>query len=170
MIKWKNLLERDKSEVTAEDLSEIRIAIASMKALVSELKNKAKTGSADIGTVIMWDSPTLPTSGRWAVCNGSNGTNNMQDRFIMMHSEDIPGGTIGGTETEILESKHNPPHTHLSGLWHRTNVGARSYKGRTRPYASPASTSDATTSWEGGSEPHNNIPPYYAVVYLKRII
>jgi len=51
----------------------------------------------------------------WALCNGQNGTKNLEDKFIKsLGSSTAIGDTSGGATTQIL-AKNLPPHKHDSG-------------------------------------------------------
>ena len=56
------------------------------------------------GMIILWSGTfaTIPTG--WALCNGTNGTPNLADRFVMGASSSYPIGTTGGTNDATLVS------------------------------------------------------------------
>lgn len=74
------------------------------------------------GIILMWNTTTAPTG--WAICDGTNGTPNLINRFIYgsslkqssssssasMNSTDI--GTSGGTNGAILTTNNLPAHSH----------------------------------------------------------
>jgi hypothetical protein len=62
-----------------------------------------------VGTIIAWDNESIPEN--WAVCNGSNGTPNLVDRFIRGAAEDGDVETTGGTATHT----HGNPDTGYDG-------------------------------------------------------
>ncbi len=51
--------------------------------LLADSLGTASTGTIPIGGIILWSGSTgtIPTG--WALCNGSNGTPNLQDRFVV---------------------------------------------------------------------------------------
>ena len=69
------------------------------------------TALVPLGGIIMWSGTTIPTG--WALCNGSNGTPNLQDRFIVGAGSDrYAVGATGGSANATLVS-HN--HTGTTG-------------------------------------------------------
>lgn len=76
------------------------------------------------GTITMWSGSTAPSG--WAICNGTNGTPNLQGRFIVGYKPsdtdyDNPGskssggttnGDTGGSESVTLTTAQIPSHNH----------------------------------------------------------
>jgi len=50
----------------------------------------------------------------WALCNGLNGTPNLQDRFVMGTTKASEVGNEGGSNNYILSIDNLPPHTHYA--------------------------------------------------------
>lgn len=48
-----------------------------IKQLVTHIKNAV----LPVGSIIMFKNSTIPTG--WAICNGSNGTPDLRDRFVI---------------------------------------------------------------------------------------
>jgi len=72
------------------------------------------------GSISMWSGPlsTIPLG--WAICDGSNGTPDLTDRFILsVESNEDPGG-IGGSGNITLSVDNLPEHQH--GLSHTHTV------------------------------------------------
>lgn len=74
------------------------------------------SGTVPAGGIIMWSGSTANIPTGWALCDGSNGTPNLRDRFIVGAGSSYATGTTGGTNSVTLGSEHMPSHTHtLSG-------------------------------------------------------
>lgn len=72
----------------------------------------ALSGSVPAGVIVMWSGPLSAIPQGWALCNGSNGTPNLSDRFITgVASGENPGAT-GGSNTVTLTASQLPAHTH----------------------------------------------------------
>ena len=120
------------------------------------------------------------------------------DRVLIGAGNTYPAESIGGEATVTLTKDQIPSHTHTRGTMNITGGGGfyenPSVSGLHAPYGAFYLTSaktyvgasasdkdnaslefDASRSWTGetssvgGNQPHNNIPPYYAVYIWKRI-
>ncbi len=83
--------------------------------------------SIPIGGIIMWSGANNTWPSNWALCNGSNGTPNLQGRFVLS-SGSVTGLTtrtthqVGGLETVALTEQQMPAHSH--GVTARTGGGS----------------------------------------------
>ena len=102
----------------------------------------------------------------WAICDGSKGTPDLRGRFVLMakDSEHLIMST-GGAKTHTLTEAEMPSHNHdfqadFDGSGFHNGVPARygDQNGGTR-----------TTYNRGGNQPHNNMPPYYTLVYIMKL-
>jgi microcystin-dependent protein len=109
----------------------------------------------------------------WAICDGSKGTPDLRGRFVLMAQDSIPAGapagstvhsimSKGGEETHVLTETEMPSHSHSGGGQSSGGViccgsdgGVRTYPGESSP--------------KGGNAPHNNMPPYYTLVYIMKL-
>lgn len=115
------------------------------------------------------------------------------DRVLIGAGNTYPVESIGGEATHTLTQNEIPAHTHTRGTMNITGVvnsPAETYYGSPSGafYLNGTGASvgghefnvtklgfDASRSWTGetssvgGNQPHNNIPPYYAVYIWKRI-
>ena len=68
------------------------------------------------GMIMMWGGSvgSIPTG--WQLCNGSNGTPDLRDRFIVGAGTSYPVGNIGGNTSITLSSSNLPAHTHSLSL------------------------------------------------------
>lgn len=102
---------------------------------------------------------------KFAICNGSNSTPDLRDRFIL-GAGNQSSGTTGGEASHTLTVDELPSHKHsmvgngsqLVSPWNRTierGEGDMRYS--------------FETGLTGNNQPHNNIPPYIALFYIMRI-
>lgn len=130
-----------------------------------------------LGTIIMYapastsefDGSGLGTASNvigWAICNGSNSTPDMRSRFVVGYNPSDPDyDTItetGGAKTVTLTVNQMPAHTHDITL-----AGSDSGTGFVDEGSSNVGT--RATSSAGGGLAHENRPPYFTVLYLKKI-
>ena len=148
-------------------------------------------GSAEIpdafspGMIILWSglTSTIPTG--WALCNGTDGTPNLTDRFIMGAGNTYGVNQTGGYKDATLVSHnhtgstggaggHSHTYTGRSGSTKVDNsgmIGASSY-----PLGAPTVNTSAVSnhthsvsvSTQGVSATNRNLPPYYALAYIMR--
>jgi hypothetical protein len=147
------------------------------------------------GMIMMWAGTiaTIPTG--WVLCNGSNGTPDLRDRFIIGASQDSGGvarTNVTGSLTQTGGSKDSivVSHTHTAsssvtdpGHTHTANIQNEILQGgpfsTVRPVAAGTGTIGMTTSTTGvtvstsvsstGSSGTNaNLPPYYALAFIMK--
>lgn len=89
-----------------------------------ELEVKEQVGGiVPCGGIIMWNGNTLPEG--WVLCNGSNGTPNMVDRFVYGRQISTTGATGGANVTTItLTEDHLPTHNHDAGTLLASSVNS----------------------------------------------
>jgi len=64
-----------------------------------------------IGGIIMWSGVNVPNG--WALCNGSNNTPNLLDRFIVGAGNLYDLGDLGGADSVTLSPNQLPDHRHF---------------------------------------------------------
>ena len=138
------------------------------------------------GGIIMWSGTIANIPTGWALCNGTNGTPNLQDRFIVGATSGgdgvYPGVGVnqtGGNKDAII-----PYHNHTdAGHTHNYDPGINSpdnnplrlqgndlntprYGGQTRT----TGTGHANISYAGtaNNQINANLPPYYALAFIMK--
>ncbi len=110
------------------------------------------------GGIIMWSGSIASIPSGWALCNGSNGTPNLQDRFIVGAGGSYSIGESGGEAAHTLTEAEMPAHTHpVQGTGSGGNLNGANTSG------------PATTGSTGGGLAHENRPPYYSLAYIMRL-
>jgi hypothetical protein len=142
------------------------------------------------GMIMLWSGSSATIPSGWLLCDGSNSTPDLRNRFVVGATSTYAVGATGGTADAIVVS-----HTHTatstvtdSGHQHTlTNFGsaqAGSDNGGAPVMAStgygtgrdPNPTNSATTgitvatsiSSTGSSGTNANLPPYYALCYIMK--
>jgi len=155
-------------------------------------------GLTPIGGIIMWSGSLASIPTNWALCNGSNGTPNLQDRFIVgagsSYAVNGTGGSAtasGSTDATALSLSQIPSHSHTvsdPGHSHLLSPSYGMYAGigynpiiLTNNYTSSqvGTTQNKTgisIAATGGNQGHSHtvssigtIPPYYALAYIMRV-
>ena len=69
-------------------------------------------GTIPVGGIIMWSGAvgSIPTG--WALCNGSSGTPDLRDRFVVGAGSAYTPGNTGGSDGVTLTTDQIPSHSH----------------------------------------------------------
>ncbi|MCK9582139.1 MAG: tail fiber protein [Endomicrobiales bacterium] len=78
------------------------------------------------GAIIMWSGTTIPNG--WAICDGSNGTPNLEDRFILATNNLNELTKTGGSNSYLLSVAQLPAHNHTITV---DSAGNHSHTGTT---------------------------------------
>ena len=139
------------------------------------------------GMIMMWSGTIATIPSGWLLCNGSSGTPDLRDKFIIGASADSGGAAktnvtasytqTGGTKDAIVVSHTHtatvtdPGHNHTYAVG---GVSGANFPVVSNGFGSNPSTSTATTgitvanSTEGSSGTNQNLPPYYALAFIMK--
>jgi microcystin-dependent protein len=134
----------------------------------------------------MWSGSIASIPTGWALCNGGNGTPNLLDRFIVGAGSGYGPGATGGENSVTLSENTMPQHRHYYGFAQGSNGAINNgYIGITDvnntgnvAELEQSGGNDgqrlaafyAASNVAGGSQPHENRPPYYALAFIMRIV
>lgn len=121
----------------------------------------------------------------WHICDGTNGTPDLRGKFILGASDSHVVGSTGGEENHTLTIDEMPVISGTigsrngdnGGIFERDATGVFSYQDPQKGVTYEAQ-GDGSPSWTtyrtaklsfGGSQPHNNMPPYYALSYIMKV-
>lgn len=127
------------------------------------------SGKVHVGMIIIWSGSVASIPTGWQLCNGTNGTPDLRDRFVIGAGSTYAVDASGGAATIDLEHAHTPAgsaasgstaHTHTQGstgnesAHTHTDSGttggpSSSVSGKAGSYSYPTSTH--THSWSGSS-------------------
>ena len=66
------------------------------------------------GVIVMWSGTLATIPAGWALCDGTNGTPDLQNKFIRGATTTTLPGTKGGADTVTLETTNLPSHAHTT--------------------------------------------------------
>lgn len=147
--------------------------------LLADSLGTVSTGTIPIGGIILWSGSTGSIPDGWALCNGSNGTPNLRDRFVVGAGSGYAVNATGGAATVTLTEAQMPQHNH--GAANSTdrvvrttgntdgfpNLGGQ-FGGATAQLSLSNTVGGGGGANKGSSQAHENRPPYYALAYIMR--
>ena len=142
-----------------------------VNSLLGDINKKAdKEAGIVAGMILMWSGSTTSVPEGWNLCDGTNGTPDLRNRFIVGAGSSYSVGSKGGSDTVTLTTAQIPSHSHtyFKGSGNKTTVNEGSGWGSSNVMSS-LSTSDATTGSAGSGSAHENRPPYYALAYIMKL-
>lgn len=119
-------------------------------------------GCVPIGTIVIWSGTAENIPAGWALCDGQDGRPDLRDRFVLGAGAVHAVGETGGSEEVTLTELQMPMHNHGIRLHNVTSSATGSGKNVLSGY----DTYSSNTVNAGHSQPHNNMPPYYALCYI----
>ena len=119
------------------------------------------------GGIIMWQEPEIPVG--WLLCDGTNGTPDLRDRFVLGYGNRNVG-TVGGEERVTLTVDQIPSHNHSSGDLYVYGASGGGGGGESTSGGASFGTLpvNGSTGYTGGGESHNNMPPYYVLYFIQK--
>lgn len=135
------------------------------------------------GVIVIWSGSASAIPSGWYLCNGSNSTPDLRDRFVVGVGSTYSVGNTGGSKDAVLVSHTHtatvtdPGHNH--SINNSTNVlralgGQNGSNSGSNWRNDTISNNSATTgitvsnSTEGVSGTNANLPPYYALCYIMK--
>jgi hypothetical protein len=140
------------------------------------------------GMIMLWSGSTGSIPSGWVLCNGSNSTPDLRNRFVVgagdTYSVDATGGSADATLVShthtATSSVTDPSHAHLSAQGTEfpiyavsgTATGPSGQRGgdphgKTEAVTTGISVS-TSISTAGSSATNANLPPYYALAYIMK--
>jgi len=114
------------------------------------------SSSVPRGIILMWNSTsaTIPTG--FQLCDGSNGTADLRDRFIVGAGTTYSFGATGGANTNTLTLANLPTHTHTAtSTFTGTALGSHSHSISDPGHYHYTGSSDGIGSGRGGGDAGN---------------
>jgi microcystin-dependent protein len=147
----------------------------------------AVAASFPTGGIILWSGSIASIPSGWALCNGSNGTPDLRNRFVVGAGSTYAVNATGGSADAIVVSHTHtatstvtdPGHNHeyfrvaagspqvdgkdLASLLYQLSVSQQT---STQTTGITVGTTVAST---GSSGTNANLPPYYALAYIMKL-
>ena len=139
------------------------------------------------GGIFLWSGSIGSIPAGYALCNGSNGTPDLRDRFVVGAGSTYAVNATGGSADSVVVSHTHaatstsavtdPGHQHGAGTFTGLNSpGGNGYPAGSNgaPTATPSATTSitvattTTNATAGVSGTNANLPPYYALCYIMK--
>lgn len=108
------------------------------------------------GIIVIWSGAVVNIPPDWTLCDGTLGTPDLRDRFIVGAGSTYAVGATGGSVN------HN--HT-FTGDGHAHTIPADSEVASGADFSAATETNEATGTTNNGS----SLPPYYALAYIMKL-
>lgn len=139
--------------------------------------------SIPTGLISMWSGSIASIPSGWNICDGTNGTPDLRNRFIVGAGSTYSVAQTGGSANAIVVSHTHtasvtdPGHTHTYGGRNPNvnvayaGVGGDPYFATTQNLTTASNTTGISVgiSTEGSSGTNANLPPYYALAYIMKL-
>ena len=145
-------------------------------------------GLVPSGGIIIWSGAADAIPSGWLLCDGTSGTPNLRNRFVVGAGSTYAVAATGGAATVTLTSAQMPNHTHTLSSGDTAShthaittvfnpgggsAGGMVYSAVGQPFtsqltqaAAPALTGSSGSAGSGAA--HENLPPYYALCYIMK--
>lgn len=128
------------------------------------------------GAIMLWSGSIASIPSGWFLCNGSNGTPDLRDRFIVGAGSTYAVAATGGSADAIVvshtHSVTDPGHSHTLGADYGQAASGAGRNGIAGPetanYTTNTNTTGITIASTGSSGTNANLPPYYALAYIMK--
>lgn len=142
------------------------------------------------GGIIMWSGSISNIPAGWALCDGTNGTPDLRDKFIVGAKQDDSGiakTNITGSLTQsggsvTLTEANLPAHTHtiISGGAHTHTISTKAITAGWEVAKNAANSAGTEVTSESGIHDHGGVTgmagsgtpytqPYYALAYIMKL-
>ena len=151
------------------------------------------------GGIILWSGTIATIPSGWNLCDGTNGTPDLRNKFVIAADADSGGAAkttvtgsatqSGGTKDAIVVSHDHTysgttaaagTHSHTISLSNQSSQNGTVSGGGTVPASSSSTgttstepnhthTFSGTTASAGSSGTNQNLPPYYALAYIMKL-
>jgi microcystin-dependent protein len=113
----------------------------------------ALTGLFASGMIMLWSGSVVSIPSGWLLCDGTSGTPNLQNRFIVGAGDSYAVNATGGAATVTLDTTQIPAHLHGVGTLATNTAGSHNHTVSVTGTTSTASLTGSATyiseTWAG---------------------
>ena len=133
------------------------------------------------GMILLWSGAKTGIPTGWLLCDGTNGTPDLRDKFVVGATSTYAVGASGGSADAIVVSHKHTASTNKTGAHthgYTSPWSSQILQGGTNPAVyttNPQTTTSAgdhshtvTVDNFGSAATNANLPPYYALCYIMK--
>lgn len=156
----------DTGSVTAPPHPNVNLGSANPDNSGADTLANRETGSiVPEGFIGMYSGSINDIPDGWSLCDGTNGTPDLRNRFVTGAGDQYSIGDTGGSDEHTLSVGELPSHTHDYEQRQQANGGENNFSFT----GEDDGTATRTTTSTGNNEAHENRPPYYALAYIQKV-
>lgn len=126
------------------------------------------------GLITMWSGSAASIPSGWALCDGTNNTPDLRDRFLVGSGSTYSIGDTGGSADAVVVSHNHsitdPGHAHTYVPASGRNVSDGGVSGALPGSTTTGSqTTGITINSEGESGLGKNLPPYFSIAFIMKL-
>jgi hypothetical protein len=120
------------------------------------------------GAIIMWSGLLADIPSGWALCDGTNGTPDLRERFVYCVQSGEDPGELGGSAT-IPAHNHNVDIAEFISLQSEESITVQEGFGFTFPLHGANHDIDPPSTLSSDDGSASNIPPYYKLAFIMKL-
>lgn len=163
---FRNLPNQSSSAIDLDDENTLATSRA-----VKLLNDKVET-KLPAGCILIWSGSITTIPSGFALCDGQSGRPDLRDRFVLGAGSSYYVGQLGGEKDHRLTQDEMPKHRHgpSSPMGKGDGLAGRGGLAVSRIWGDKdGDYSNNLTDDRGGDQPHNNMPPYFAMAYIIKL-
>lgn len=126
-----------------------------------------------VGAIIIWSGAINAIPNGWALCDGNDGRPNLKNAFVIGAGDQYSVGSVGGEAQHQLTTNELAKFNINITIPTRRNYGSQSSGGTNALAREEKGGGDQNKTYGsgdvGGDQPHNNLPPYFALAYIIKL-
>lgn len=141
------------------------------QALLGNLPSPQYLLKAPVGVIVWWSGSADNIPAGWNLCDGTNGTIDLRDKFILAAGTAHNIGETGGEETHTLTVKEMAQHAHTYPVRYASGATINTTTNKTNFAVNGTGGTNGSNNVasSGSNEPHNNMPPYYTLCAIQKL-
>jgi hypothetical protein len=120
------------------------------------------------GAILLWSGAVNAIPTGYALCDGTQGTPNLTDVFVVGAGHTYAVGATGGSATTGFAGGHTHTGNNASAALTSTTVSANPGAGNT-VVTGTTDTGHSHTINSTGDHQHTSLPPYYGLAYIMKL-